>query len=221
MNDVLRSDIQHLVPKFGRRQLVKKSRQPPRDLSRRAALRNDNAPVCRPGFEARSGQPLKIRAIVCDEDPLALSGKSQLCFICLTEHFLVARRRDIEAMSSDDVGDNHTYIFVEVQSGKQTTWIHRLQSTHAFVDIFVRHSVAFNIRVDFLLMIAVVAESVEYLRERQVGQMRRNFFGCQSQPPILDDSPYRCPRPLDDGLPTEDIFIAHDIAIRGLLHHGR
>jgi hypothetical protein len=76
-----------------------------------------------------------------------------------------------------------------------------------------------HVHIDLGLMIAVVAERAEHLRQRQMRQSFGNLFRRRPQPPTLHNRPNWRARSLDDRLAAENIGIGSDVKVFGDCHH--
>src|SRR5438067_1246069 len=75
--------------------------------------------------------------------------------------------------------------------------------------------------MDFLLMVAVIAECVENLGQPQMGQSTRGGLRCQTLSPELYDRPDRRARSLDNRFTTEDLIVSDDVPMSRCLNHGK
>ena len=66
------------------------------------------------------------------------------------------------------------------------------------MDLIVGDSLALDVLVNRAALFLIVAEGVEHLGERKVGQPHDDFFGGDAELPQLSDRPHRRPCPGDE-----------------------
>jgi hypothetical protein len=75
------------------------------------------------------------------------------------------------------------------------------------------HPQSHDVAVDLLLMVTVVTERVENLREREMRKPPGDLFRRDAEAPVLDDCPNRRPCALDDRFAAEDLVVRDDVAV--------
>jgi hypothetical protein len=91
--------------------------------------------------------------------------------------------------------------------------------THHGIYQLVRNPVLLDQRVDRVLVVAVVAEGIENLRQRQVRQVARDGLGENALSPQFDDGMDRRTCSLDDRLAAENGIAADDVTMSGCVDH--
>jgi len=87
------------------------------------------------------------------------------------------------------------------------------------VKAFDGDTIALDVTVDFLLMVVVVTERGERLREGEVGECARDFLWGRAHAPQFDEGANWRARAANDRFSTEDLIIDHDVKLLGCLHH--
>src|SRR5438552_12057279 len=82
------------------------------------------------------------------------------------------------------------------------------------------HAIPLDMRVDFLLVVAVVTQCVEYLRESQMGKVNWDLFRGSTESPHFDDCSDWRARPLDNRFATQDPWIPYYVAVRCFHDHS-
>ena len=88
------------------------------------------------------------------------------------------------------------------------------EGLHNITDL-VRDLVPIDVLLDLRVMVRVVAQRVEDLRQREVRQMPGDFLGRHAEPPELDDRADGRPCPHDDGLAAQNGVVADDVPMLG------
>src|SRR5262249_50040671 len=76
-----------------------------------------------------------------------------------------------------------------------------------------RDSIAFDVRVDLVLMITVITQRIKDLCERQVWKMFRNLFRGHAHPPDFNDCSNGRARAFDDWLAAQNLFVGDDVKV--------
>jgi hypothetical protein len=76
---------------------------------------------------------------------------------------------------------------------------------------FVRNAIALDMRIDLVLVIAVVTQRVENLSQTQMRQMPANIFWRRGLSPQFDYRSDGCPRSPDNWLATQNLIAASDV----------
>ena len=66
-------------------------------------------------------------------------------------------------------------------------------------------------RIDLVLVVAVVAQRIKNLRKIKMRQMPENIFWRRALSPQLDYRPNGCPRSPNDWLATQNLLAASDV----------
>ena len=89
------------------------------------------------------------------------------------------------------------------------------------MDLTVGGALALDVLVNRAALFLIVAEGIEYLGERKVGQPHDDFFGGDAELPQLSDRPHRRPRPGNDGGAVEDLVGTDNVRMSGAGRHAR
>src|SRR5262249_45549537 len=92
---------------------------------------------------------------------------------------------------------------------------------HQRINQVFRDAVVFDARVDLVMMIAVITQRIEDLRERQVWQMLRNLFRRRAHSPDLNDCSNRCAGVFNDWLAAQNLSVGDDILMFCLFCHNQ
>jgi hypothetical protein len=90
---------------------------------------------------------------------------------------------------------------------------------HQRINHVFRDAIAFDVSVDLVLMIAVITQRIEDLRESQVWQMLWDLFRRRAHPPDFDDCPNRRSCAFDGWLTTQNLFAGDDVKVFCCYHH--
>lgn len=87
------------------------------------------------------------------------------------------------------------------------------------MDLVVGHTLALDVFVNRAALFLIVAERVEHLGERKVGQPQDDFFGSDTEFPQFGNGSYRRARSDNDGSAVENFLGADNIRMsRGGCH---
>ena len=89
------------------------------------------------------------------------------------------------------------------------------------MDLIVGDALALDVLVNRAALFLIVAEGVEHLGERKVGQPHDDFFGGDAELPQLGDRPHRRPRSGDDRGAVENLVGTYNIRMFGGGRHAR
>src|SRR5436190_23371976 len=76
-----------------------------------------------------------------------------------------------------------------------------------------------DVLINFIQVVAVIAQRIKYLRQREVGKVLRNSLGWQALAPHLDNGANRGASASNNRLAAEDLVVGHNIEMRGCLYH--
>ena len=81
------------------------------------------------------------------------------------------------------------------------------------VNEFFRDTVSFYGSIDLCGVVAVVTESIENLRQREMRQMPRNLFRGNTLSPEFDYRPHRRSRVSNDRFTAEDLVVRNNVVM--------
>ena len=81
------------------------------------------------------------------------------------------------------------------------------------VNEFFRDTVSFYVSIDLCGVVAVVTESIENLRQREMRQMPRNLFRGNTLSPEFDCRPHRRSRVSNDRFTAEDLVVRNNVVM--------
>ena len=85
------------------------------------------------------------------------------------------------------------------------------------VNQIFRDAIALDVRIDFVLMVAVITQRIEDLRERQVWQTLGDLFRRHAHPPDFYNCSNRRACAFDDWLTAQNLFVGnyiYDVQLR-------
>ena len=87
--------------------------------------------------------------------------------------------------------------------------------------LIVGDALALDVLVNRAALFLIVAEGVEHLGERQVGEPQDDFFGGDTELPQLGDRPHQRPRSGDERGAVENLVGTDNVRMLGSGRHAR
>jgi len=107
------------------------------------------------------------------------------------------------------VRDEHVNVFVKIELDEEA-----IQGLfEARVNLIFWNAIALDVLIDFVLVVTVIAEGVEYLSQGQMGQTIRDLLWCEATAPKLNNRTDWRASAADNWLTAEYRGITGDIAV--------